>query len=730
MTLTQQFLIIAILPLSFVAMMVYLWRARLKRRQLTLRWQLTLLIAAIWASSILRFYGGATLPVWIEFTWGVIGRYALSLTGLAILWTTIRHLTVPKARGWLTMGVSGLLLATAVALDPILWQYNIVPLYIAGQIISSFNLWAAIWVTSWLLPLIAAWILTRQVGANLSVSLYSNQVHYWLFFLSLFMIGGLFASIQQRDQPGWQGTGLLIIIPAVFIATLSLVRGQLPDLQLAGRQILSRLSGTLIIFGLTWLALTGINRTVADLPPGSGQNLIFVVAAGLFAVLFTLVYRWVNDFTRRVFMRPLGKQELITAEYANAIGNLPEPTQLAQLFLRLVQAHVGTDDGWFFATSDGPQGRLVVRPLAQLGSPMPDTVDFVHDSPFVQHLRQNGRPLIQHDIDSLVAFDNMPEAERHLITKWQRILFMPLHAGDSLVGLLALGSKYSGEAYDRSDFDTLQRLAAQISPLLAQAQNLASLRQINHYVFEQNQALSRERQHMQELAQLYRQFFELVTPELRQPFSTIERELQDVRRELPEGKQWLVEDVNLHVNKLRAPLDNLINMSARIQKRTTFQFEKLQLNEAVGAAIRNLRTMAEARKVTVEFEPHFPGAMIIGDKVQLTEASQHLLHNAIKFNKIGGLVRVECGVTGGEVYFHVADTGVGIPDERLEGIWSGLAQFQNGQNGSRRTTSKGPGLGLALTHFIISAHSGRVEAESKYGSGSRFAFYLPLVLDE
>jgi signal transduction histidine kinase len=113
----------------------------------------------------------------------------------------------------------------------------------------------------------------------------------------------------------------------------------------------------------------------------------------------------------------------------------------------------------------------------------------------------------------------------------------------------------------------------------------------------------------------------------------------------------------------------------------------------------------------------------------LTEAAQHLLHNAIKFNKIGGVVRIECGVTGGEVYMHVADTGVGIPADRLDSIWSGLAEFQNGRNGSRRPT-KGPGLGLALTHFIISAHSGRVEAESKYGSGSRFAFYLPLVLDE
>ena len=316
MTLTQQFIIIAILPLSFVAMMVYLWRRKLKRRRLSWRWQVTLLLAAVWASSILRYYSGTSAMPWIEFTWGVIGRYAFSLTGLAILWTTMRHLSVPRARSWLALGLSLALLVTAVALDPLLWDYNIVPIRIAGQFISSFDLWAAIWVTSWLMPVVAGWIVTRQIGANLSVSLYSNQVHYWLLFLSLFIIGGFFASVQQPGRPGWQGTGLLIIIPAALMATLSLVRGQLPDLQLAVRQVLSRLSGTLIIFGLTWVALTAINRTVAGLPPGSGQNLIFVVAAGMFAVLFTLIYRWVNDFTRRVFLRPLGKRDLVTADYA------------------------------------------------------------------------------------------------------------------------------------------------------------------------------------------------------------------------------------------------------------------------------------------------------------------------------------------------------------------------------------------------------------------------------
>jgi signal transduction histidine kinase len=108
----------------------------------------------------------------------------------------------------------------------------------------------------------------------------------------------------------------------------------------------------------------------------------------------------------------------------------------------------------------------------------------------------------------------------------------------------------------------------------------------------------------------------------------------------------------------------------------------------------------------------------------LVEAIQYLVHNAIKFNKIGGRVKIECAPAGNELYLHVHDTGVGIPEQRLEGIWSGLGHRQNG---SPRLSS--PGLGLALTRFIIRAHGGRVEAQSRYGSGSTFTIYLPLVLD-
>jgi hypothetical protein len=59
MTLTQQFFIVSILPLTLLGMVGYLWVQGSKRRHVLYRWTFTLLATAVWASSMLRFYGGA-----------------------------------------------------------------------------------------------------------------------------------------------------------------------------------------------------------------------------------------------------------------------------------------------------------------------------------------------------------------------------------------------------------------------------------------------------------------------------------------------------------------------------------------------------------------------------------------------------------------------------------------------------------------------------------------------
>ncbi len=726
MTLTQQFLIISALPLSFIGMIVYLWRAQLKRRPLFLRWSLTLLSAAVWASSVIRFFGGTTFPEILIYNWGIVGTYALSLTAVFLLYTTLIYLPIPRSYGQIGLGLSLLLWAGALPLDPNIFPQALPELVVLGQTVRQFDMWASVWIASWVLPIIATWMLTQKLNSNLPPSLYRNQVQYWLVVVFLLLVGSGLGSVQQPGQTGWQQASVLVLMLAALTGTISLASTTLPDLQLSLRQLISRVVSAMIIFGLTWGALTLLVRAVRDLPentPQNGEILVLLVATALFVGLFTLVNHFIKRVSQRIFLPDTPQQETVLAEFSNAIGNLPEPAQLGQIFLRLVQANLTTDDAGLFTATDGPGGKLILRPLTSLDNSVQETLTLAANSPVSQFLRENHMPLVQYDIDTLERFAELPEAERNTLARWERILYKPLHAGDSLIGVLALGLKSSGASYGQSDFEQLENMSQQISPLLAQAQNVSSLRQINEFVFHQNQSLTRDRQHLQELVSLYSQFVNLISPDLRRPFNVLTQEVQQLQAK-DDTTIKLATQIDQHIGEIKLPIEKLIAVSSRIQMRDKFNFQLTRLDELAQQAIRNLRTMAEARRVVVEFNASTPHTTVLGDAVQLLEAIQHLLHNAIKFNKIGGVVQVECGLVGSDLFLRVVDTGVGIPPERLERVWAGLSKLKVNGNG------RSGGMGLALSRFIILAHGGRVEAQSKYGAGSVFTIHLPLYFGE
>jgi signal transduction histidine kinase len=497
------------------------------------------------------------------------------------------------------------------------------------------------------------------------------------------------------------------------------------------------------VVGQTWVGADDTWSFTLTLAPGSynvktqatrrsalgtavtAQNLILVIASLLLAVLFTFIFRVTNGLVRRLFLPGMAQPDTAISDYDRSIGYLPNPVQLAELFLRIVQSNVGTDDAWFFVTENGPGGSLLLRPLTSVGTDLDESISFANSSPMTAYFRQNNRPLSQHDIDTLDIFADITAENREKLTAWQRILYIPLRAGQHLVGIVALGAKSSGEAYDRKDNDMLQRFSEQFSPLLAQAQNLASLQAVNDYVYQENQSLVREQRHLKELVSLYNQFVGLVSPDLRRPFSDINQKLQTLRESTNDGNiHAKVDAITDEVEAVKVPIDNLITLSSRILVRNQFDFALVDMEDVAQNAMRKLTTMADARRVGLEFNAQTALPAVYGDAEQLQEAVQYLLHNAIKFNKIGGVVQLHCGVEGSNLYLRVIDTGVGIPEDRLDSIWDGLTVVS--KNGDRR----GTGLGLPLTRFIIAAHGGYVETESKYGSGSVFAFYLPLVFDE
>ncbi|PID85998.1 MAG: hypothetical protein CSB13_05220 [Chloroflexi bacterium] len=725
MSLTLQFILVSIVPLSFIGMVFYLWYKRGKQRKVIVRWTFALLATAVWASSVLRYYSAGIFPFLILYNWAIIGLYAFSLAALFLLMTTAHTLFAPTGSGNSAVVVSGALWLAALALDPTVCPYVIPNFTLAEQLIRHFDVWAAVWIASWLVPVVASWMLTQQVSRSLPRSLYRNQIRYWLLVLIIFAIGGIWASIQQPGQPVWQETAVLIVLLAATIGTISLTHGQLPDIQLAIRQILYRLSGTLIIFGLTWLALSLIVRHVLpNLPAETDPNLMLILIAAVFAALFMVINRLVTNLMKWIFLPSKAKRESALADYTNAVGNFPSTAQLGQIVLRYVQSSLGVDDGWMMTAEDGPGGTLILRPLSHLkeSAVIPTTAVFAADSPFTTPLRQEHTPLIQYDIDALEKFDLLPENERDTLRAWQRILFMPLHAGDSLIGVLALNHKTSGEAYEQEDFDLLGSLDDHLSPIFAQVKNLAALRQLNEYAFEQNQSLIREKQYLQEFIGLYNQYVNLITPELKRPFVNIEDQLLELQNDSAQNPalQEKVTLLNQLVSNYKQPIDTLVNLAARVQMRREFHFQIIHINDAIDNAYHSLQNMADARRVTFEFDRQPDPPPIYGDLEQVQEAIKHLLHNAIKFNKIGGQIRIESDTDGSEVVVRIQDTGVGIPTERLETLWQGFTTIH--RNGKNRL-----GMGLPLAQFIIQAHGGRLSAESNYGAGSTFVIRLPIM---
>ena len=110
-----------------------------------------------------------------------------------------------------------------------------------------------------------------------------------------------------------------------------------------------------------------------------------------------------------------------------------------------------------------------------------------------------------------------------------------------------------------------------------------------------------------------------------------------------------------------------------------------------------------------------------GDNGRLTQCLMNLAGNAIKFTRKG---RVEIGVeqVGADLVFRVADTGIGIPPEELDNVFTEFRQVDT-------TVTRefgGTGLGLSITRKFVEMHGGRIWVESDFGKGCTFYFAIPL----
>jgi signal transduction histidine kinase len=215
-----------------------------------------------------------------------------------------------------------------------------------------------------------------------------------------------------------------------------------------------------------------------------------------------------------------------------------------------------------------------------------------------------------------------------------------------------------------------------------------------------------------------------VSHELKTPLSSmrvlVDTLLEGRYRDEQQVREYLdlISKENLRLSRL---IDNFLAFSRMERNKRTFEFKPVVPGEIISEACASVRERFEANGhiLNIEVEPDLP--MIHADRDALATVLINLLDNAYKYSGEDKRVTIRAFSESGSVFFRVEDNGIGIPRRALRRIFERF--YQVDQSLSR--SAGGCGLGLSIVKFIVNAHGGHINVESRVGKGSTFTVKIP-----
>jgi len=228
------------------------------------------------------------------------------------------------------------------------------------------------------------------------------------------------------------------------------------------------------------------------------------------------------------------------------------------------------------------------------------------------------------------------------------------------------------------------------------------------------------------LSRLKNDFIATVTHELKTPLSSmrvlvdtlIEKNYDDVNT--PDKYLGLIAQENKRLSRL---IDNFLTFSRMERNKHAFDIAPASPVEIANTAVAAVQTKFENESVKFDMTVLKPLPMINADKDAIVTVLVNLLDNACKYSYDNKQIELKVFREDNFVCFSVRDNGIGMTRRQTKRIFDRF--YQADSSLSRR--AEGSGLGLAIVKFIIDAHRGRIDIESKLGKGSEFIVKINIV---
>lgn len=222
-----------------------------------------------------------------------------------------------------------------------------------------------------------------------------------------------------------------------------------------------------------------------------------------------------------------------------------------------------------------------------------------------------------------------------------------------------------------------------------------------------------------------KQFTSDASHELRTPLAVMRGELEiALRRErTPEEYQHTLSSNLEEISRLSRLVEDLLMLARADAGRAELRCEPVNLSALCQNTTEYISPLAEQREQTLTYQLPPQPVTIKADQQRMKQLLLNLLDNAIKYTDHGGTITLSLMTENQQAVLSITDTGRGIPAEDVPHVFERF--FRRSAKTADRSAS-GSGLGLSIVKWIVDAHGGSIDVQSKVGEGTTFTVRLPL----
>jgi PAS domain S-box-containing protein len=222
------------------------------------------------------------------------------------------------------------------------------------------------------------------------------------------------------------------------------------------------------------------------------------------------------------------------------------------------------------------------------------------------------------------------------------------------------------------------------------------------------------------------QFLSNMSHEIRTPMNAIIGFTKVVlKTELSAKQKEYLTAIKMSGDSLIVLINDILDLAKVDAGKMTFEQVPFKMALSISAMIHLFETKIQEKNLVLikEYDTNIP-EILVGDPVRLHQIILNLVSNAVKFTSKGKItVSARLLDEDGEkatVQFAVSDTGIGIPESKIDKIFE---NFQQASSGTSRLYG-GTGLGLAIVKQLVEPQGGSINVKSKIDEGSTFSFIL------